>query len=46
MQYLFMAFGVVWLLVTIYLLFLVTQQRKLETELDSLKETIEQKTRN
>jgi CcmD family protein len=46
MQYLFMAFGVVWLLVTIYLLFLVAQQRKLETELDSLKETIEQKTRN
>jgi CcmD family protein len=41
-----MAFGVVWLLVTIYLFFLVTQQRKLETELDSLKETIEQKTRN
>ena len=46
MQYLFMAFGAVWLVVTIYLLFLVAQQRKLETELDSLKETIEQKTRN
>ena len=45
MQYLFMAFGVVWLLVTIYLLFLVAQQRKLETEMASLKETLEQKTR-
>ena len=44
MQYLVMAFGAVWLLVTIYLLFLVSQQRKLETEMDSLKEAIEQKT--
>ena len=45
MQYVFLAFGAVWLLVTIYLFFLVTQQRKLETEMDSLKETLAQKTR-
>ncbi|MBE2238902.1 MAG: CcmD family protein [Caldilineaceae bacterium] len=41
MFYLMMGFGSVWLLVTLYLVYLGLRQRKLETEMQTLREEIE-----
>jgi CcmD family protein len=41
--YVFAAFAVIWALVFGFLLFLVSRQRKLRQEIDSLRETIKEK---
>lgn len=40
MVYLFMAFGAVWLLVTLYLVLLGLRQRRIEDEMASLLEEV------
>lgn len=40
MFYLFMGFSVVWLLVTLYLIYLGFRQRRVETEMSSLQEEL------
>ncbi len=40
MFYLFMGFSVVWLLVTLYLIYLGFRQRHVETEMSSLQEEL------
>ena len=40
MFYLFMGFAVVWLLVTLYLVYLGFRQRRVEAEMSSLQEEI------
>jgi CcmD family protein len=40
MFYLFMGFAAVWLLVTLYLIYLGFRQRRVETEMNSLQEEI------
>ncbi|MBP8292316.1 MAG: CcmD family protein [Caldilineaceae bacterium] len=40
MFYLFMGFAAVWLLVTLYLIFLGFRQRRVEDEINSLQEEI------
>ncbi len=41
MFYLFMAFGAVWLLVTLYLVFLGLRQRRIEDEMASIQEEVQ-----
>ena len=41
MFYLFMAFAAVWLLVTVYLVFLGLRQRRIEDEMAALQEEIQ-----
>ncbi|MBW7882482.1 MAG: CcmD family protein [Caldilineaceae bacterium] len=41
MFYLFMAFGAVWLLVTLYLVYLGLRQRQLEGDLRALREELD-----
>ena len=41
MFYLFMAFAAVWLLVTVYLVFLGLRQRRIEDEMAAIQEEIQ-----
>ncbi len=42
-EFLFTAYGVVWAVVFGYVLFLLSQQKKLRRDLDSLKEMIKER---